>query len=103
MIEPGPVSSYFEENCADQVEMDKADEATKSLAGVFVEKSTSVFAAMAQTPEDIARVVLEAITSSNPHFRYFTNRVFTSAVSQKFVDPTGNTPIEDMRKKYMTG
>ena len=55
-----------------------------------------------QTAEDVANVVLEAITSPNPHLRYLTNKEGLSAwVNVKYVDVTGDAPLEAMRKRSL--
>ena len=70
-------------------ELDRIDEKTKQLLKTVKEKASSTVAAMAQKPEDVAGYIMQAITSSNPQFRYQTNKLYSTAIQQKLIDPTG--------------
>ena len=96
----------FGENAQEQrpakEEMENVDEETKSFLETYTTQLPVRFENLWQTAEDIANVVLEAITSPNPHFRYLTNKEGLSAwVSNKYVDITGDAPLEAMRKRSL--
>ena len=106
MIEPGPVKTSFGDNLRQQLpseeDMKIVDEQTKSLLEDFMARAPAHFAKMGQTAEDIAGVVLEAISSPNPHFRYLTNMEGYGVIAgEKFVDVTGDAPLEAMIKRSL--
>ena len=49
------------------------------------------FTDMLQQGDEIAKVILEAITSSNPHARYMTNPSYRDVLQQRYTDLTGDS------------
>jgi len=92
-VEPGPVVTKFAEN-AKVGELDATiaglDEPTLNLIRKFLAFIEVAFKNMAQQGDDIAKVILEAITSSNPHARYMTNPGYTEFLQQRYTDLTGD-------------
>ena len=105
MIEPGPVKTKFADNAQEQLpteeEMENVDEETKSFLTALYSHMFAIWDTMWQTPEDISEVVLEAISSPNPDLRYLTNEGYRSIISEKYVDVTGDAPLEAMRKRSL--
>ena len=105
IIEPGPVKTPFASKAMEegptQEELKNVEEETKSSIEAYVAHYMSLFGDMWQTSEDIAAVILEAITSPNPHFRYLTNKGLETWVKEKYVDVTGDAPLEAMRKRSL--
>ena len=97
----------FGENAQEQrptkEEMENVDEETKSFLETYSAQLPAQLENLWQTAEDIANVVLEAITSPNPHSRYLTNKegLFAAWISNKYVDITGDAPLEAMRKRSL--
>ena len=83
-----------------QEELKNVEEETKSSIEAYVAHYMSLFGDMWQTSEDIAAVILEAITNPNPHFRYLTNKGLETWVKEKYVDVTGDAPLEAMRQSF---
>ena len=92
-VEPGAVITNFGENSKfGELENTAAglDEATMNLLRKFHSSLGAALKGMAQQGDDIAKVILEAITSSNPHARYMTNPSYTEFLQQRFTDLTGD-------------
>ena len=92
-VEPGAVLTKFADN-AKVGELDTTvaglDEPTLNLIGKFKAFTGAALKDMAQQGDDIAKVILEAITSSNPHARYMTNPGYTEFLQLRYTDLTGD-------------
>ena len=96
-VEPGPVLTKFSDNAkVGELETTIAglDEPSLNLVNKFVAFIGAAFKDMAQQGDDIAKVILEAITSSNPHARYMTNPGYSEFLQHRYKDLTG----DDFRK-----
>ena len=96
-IEPGAVATKFSENAKFgelPAVLDGLDEPTLNLIQKFQVMMTGNFIAMTQQGDDIAKVILEAITSTNPHARYMTNPNYEELFLQRYKELTG----DDFRK-----
>ena len=92
-VEPGAVATKFPDNAkVGEMETTAAglDEATLNLMRKVQAFLGTALKDMGQQGDDIAKVILEAITSSNPHARYMTNPVYTEFLQQRFTDLTGD-------------
>ena len=92
-VEPGAVLTKFADNAkVGELETTVAglDEATMNLIRKYQAFTAAAFKNMAQQGDDIAKVILEAITSSNPHARYMTNPGYTEFLQQRYTDLTGD-------------
>ena len=92
-VEPGAVLTKFADNAkVGELETTVAglDEATMNLIRKYQAFTTAAFKNMAQQGDDIAKVILEAITSSNPHAIYMTNPGYTEFLQQRYTDLTGD-------------
>ena len=92
-IEPGPVATKFSDNAKFgelDTRVDGLDEITLNLIKQYQALMAASFKDMAQQGDDIAKVILEAITSSNPHARYMTNPSYAEFLQQRYTDLTGD-------------
>ena len=96
-IEPGPVVTKFAENAQtgnlDAV-VEGVDESSRNTLFSFRDLVMGLFKEMAQQGEDIAKVILEAITSSSPHARYMTNSKYNDILKSRYSDLTGDDLIK---------
>jgi len=96
VIEPGPVNTEFV-NSTRSLSADLLREGApgyEALIGHYAASTTEVFAQHGQTGEEIAAIIVEALTSDAPQFRYVTSPFAEGFAKQKYVDTTGNTIIE---------
>jgi len=103
-IEPGPVATKFAENAkVGEIDatVDGLDEPSMNLIKKFKEFSLESFKNMSQQGEDIANVILEAITSSSPHARYMTNPKFHDMLQTRYSDLTGDVCRKLLREFYL--
>ncbi|KAM4535754.1 17-beta-hydroxysteroid dehydrogenase type 1 [Fundulus diaphanus] len=102
LIECGPVNSDFLVNLQ-RAELGDAclqhvDGQTLSLYEKYMQHCSTVFQNAAQDTEDIVKVFLDAIHSTNPAFRYFTNSVMPPLTKLKVTEPDGMKYIKAMSK-----
>ena len=92
-VQPGPVFTKFAENAQaaniDAVAED-IDESSRDAIKKFRDFTLSTFKDKGQQGEDIANVILEAITSSSPHARYMTNPKYADMLKARYSDLTGD-------------
>ena len=103
LIEPGPVLSSFVENvknsnASSHEDLAKVDNETQELIKTFMEKSAARFSTMGQSAEQVATCISEAINSPQPNLRYQTNKLYSTAIQEKLMDPTGNRVLEYVQK-----
>jgi NAD(P)-dependent dehydrogenase (short-subunit alcohol dehydrogenase family) len=97
LIEPGPVRTAFfatrdrahEERAVS--ESDPYQPLLEAYDRAVLERVSS-----AQTPDEVARTIIEAATAATPHLRYQTSDFARAAVAQVRVDPTGDSIIAQM-------
>lgn len=95
LVEPGPVHTEFVETVT-KLSASSAATPIEDYAPLFDAYMGNIrgsFASAGQTPEDIAKVIVEAATSDAPHFRYVTSDAMSGIVKHKYVDPTGNSIV----------
>lgn len=95
LVEPGPVNTEFVASVmrTSPVATATAPDAYSELIGRYRASTANVFATLGQTGDDVARVILEAATAENPHFRYVTSEFVRGLAAQKYVDPTGDSVV----------
>ncbi|XP_015241432.1 PREDICTED: estradiol 17-beta-dehydrogenase 1 [Cyprinodon variegatus] len=93
LIECGPVNSDFLVNLQKaelgDESLQQVDGQTLSLYEKYLQHCSMVFQNAAQDTEDIVKVFLEAIHSTKPAFRYFTNSVMPPLTNLKVSEPDG--------------
>ncbi|HEU4411777.1 MAG TPA: SDR family oxidoreductase [Polyangiaceae bacterium] len=90
IVEPGPVSTEFIANLGGSLAARQAETSGPyaPLFAAYVAQVMQSFGA-AQTPDEIAGVVLEALTDEAPKLRYVTSDAMRAFVGVKYGDPTG--------------
>jgi NAD(P)-dependent dehydrogenase (short-subunit alcohol dehydrogenase family) len=91
LIEPGPVSTEFvnsvlSANNGVQGELGPY----RPMFDAYITRTKARFDA-AQTGDDVARVIVEAATTAQPHLRYVTSDRARDVARQKYVDVTGDS------------
>ena len=97
LVEPGPVNTEFVPSVQKSVEAAPHApppgrmEAYEGLMNGYIAVTREAFASMGQTADEVGRVIVEAATAAEPHFRYVTSDLVRGYVERKFVDPTGDS------------
>jgi NAD(P)-dependent dehydrogenase (short-subunit alcohol dehydrogenase family) len=93
LIEPGPVSTEFV-NSVLSVSTSVQGELGpyRPMLDAYLARTMSRFEA-AQTGDDVARIIVEAATTAQPHLRYLTSDAIRGLVRQKYVDVTGDAVL----------
>ena len=100
-IEPGPVATKFAENAKIgelDVTIDGLDQPSLDVMKKYQDFIANMFQGAMQQSDDIFKVILEAITSSNPHAKYMTNPNFRDILQKKYLDLTGDSFRKDLDK-----
>ncbi|CAB1341714.1 unnamed protein product [Coregonus sp. 'balchen'] len=102
LIECGPVNTDFLDNLQraepGDSSLQQVDAHTRSLYDTYLQHCGMVFQNAAQDTEDIVKVFLDAIQSSNPAFRYYTNNALLPLSSPKISALDGSQYIRTMSK-----
>ena len=96
-IEPGPVNTEFVNSVKAKLsgQPSPGDELYQPMLASYMAGSANVYK-MAQTGEDIAKVIIEAATTPTPHFRYATSELVRGLGSRKYTDLTGDSIVTMM-------
>ena len=90
VIEPGAVASAFIDNAAPSVEArSQANDPYQALWQNYLKLTSSTFAS-AQSPADVAQVLVRAATEENPRFRYQTSPSSQAFAGLKLSDLDGS-------------
>lgn len=92
-IEPGPVLTHFAQNAQVgnlEAECEGLDEPSANAMKKMKDSAAESFKECGQKGEDVAKIILEAITAENPHQKYMTNPKYENLLTPKYVDLTGN-------------
>ncbi|KAF7243818.1 Retinol dehydrogenase 8 [Varanus komodoensis] len=97
LIEPGPVNTEFEMKLMEEVarsEFPGADTATvRYFKEIYLPASHKIFTTMGQTPESVAKAVVNVIAKECPPFRTQTNTLYTPLVALKYADTSGGLSV----------
>ncbi|CAM5169955.1 unnamed protein product [Eretmochelys imbricata] len=97
LVEPGPVNTDFELKLMEDVsrsEFPGTDPATlRYFQEVYLPASREIFSAMGQSPEDVAKAVVQVIGAARPPFHTLTNPLYTPLTALKSVDPSGELSV----------
>jgi NAD(P)-dependent dehydrogenase (short-subunit alcohol dehydrogenase family) len=98
IIEPGPVNTEFVASVRKEVAAREGGQPASppyaAMLGAYLEGTTAAFARAGQTPDEVARVIVEAATAPDPHLRYVTSELVRGIVATKYVDPTGDAVVK---------
>ncbi len=95
LVEPGPVHTGFVDavmEATDPLPPDLAADYGPMLRS-YLDGSAAVFEQMGQTPDDVARVILEALAAEMPHLRYQTSDLARAVAARTQADPTGDAGV----------
>ncbi|KAM4598468.1 17-beta-hydroxysteroid dehydrogenase type 1 [Polymixia lowei] len=102
LIECGPVNTDFLDNLQKaelgDASLEHLDAHTLSLYEKYLQHCVTVFQNAAQDTEDIVKVFLDAMKSSSPAFRYYTNGSLPPVTKLKITAPDGSGYISAMSK-----
>jgi NAD(P)-dependent dehydrogenase (short-subunit alcohol dehydrogenase family) len=95
MIEPGAINTAFVGSVQELLSEStwEPQEGYGPMLESYLTMTQQVFASAGQTPDEVARVIVEAATTETPHFRYTTSEPVRGLISRKYVDPTGDSII----------
>ncbi|XP_025059782.1 retinol dehydrogenase 8-like isoform X2 [Alligator sinensis] len=97
LIEPGPVATEFERKLYEEaatLDLSGLDPETRELfQGFYLPYSREVFAALAQSPAEVAEHTARVITSESPPFRSQTNSLYAPLATLKHADTSGHLPL----------
>jgi hypothetical protein len=95
MIEPGAINTAFVGSVQELLSEStwEPQEGYGPMLESYLTMTQQVFASAGQTPDEVARVIVEAATTETPHFRYTTSEPVRGLISHKYVDPTGDSII----------
>ncbi|MFL5660934.1 MAG: SDR family oxidoreductase [Ktedonobacteraceae bacterium] len=95
MIEPGAINTAFVGSVQALLSEStwEPQEGYGPMLESYLTMTQQVFASAGQTPDEVARVIVEAATTETPHFRYTTSEPVRGLISRKYVDPTGDSII----------
>ena len=94
LIEPGPVGTEFVNNVLSANNGMAGDVGPyKPMFDAYMSRAKEAFA-ISQTADDVARVIVEAATATQPHLRYTTSKAIRDMAARKYVDPKGDSVLE---------
>ncbi|XP_074836481.1 retinol dehydrogenase 8 [Carettochelys insculpta] len=97
LVEPGPVDTDFELKLMADVssaEFPGTDPATlRYFREVYLPASRHIFSTMGQSPDAVAKAVVQVIGAPRPPFRTLTNPLYTPLTALKFAEPSGDLSV----------
>src|SRR5258705_129316 len=74
IVEPGPVNTELVASVSRDVagRQEPVSEPYRAMMAAYREGTTAAFARAGQSPDEVARVIVEAARAEPPHFRYVT-------------------------------
>jgi NAD(P)-dependent dehydrogenase (short-subunit alcohol dehydrogenase family) len=95
VIEPGAINTGFAAQAGASIERAKAlaGDDYRPLLESYLRATEGAYAKIGQTGADVARIITEAATADEPHFRYPTSALVTGLISKKYVDPSGDSIV----------
>ena len=92
LVEPGPVNSEFASSTLDNSPELRVDlqKDYKSMLDSYCEGAKVAFSRFAQSPDEVAKIMVEIAKDASPSLRYQTSEISKKIASTKFADPTGN-------------
>src|SRR3990167_2866528 len=95
LVEPGPVNSDFVSstlNKSPDLHFDLEND-YRTMLDSYSQATRNAFTQLAQSPDDIAKCLLEIATEEQAHFKYQTSEISKKIANLKFTDSTGNQVI----------
>ncbi|XP_055497416.1 retinol dehydrogenase 8 [Leucoraja erinacea] len=102
LIEPGPVVTEFEKKVYEEgtkIDLSAADQETRDIfTNIYLRNYKEIFSSLGQSADEVAEHTMKIILSDNPPFRHQTNTLYTPMTTLKYVDPSGDLPIDTFYK-----
>ena len=98
LVEPGPVSTKFVQNVDGLSALGDLDDPYLPLLQRYLANTATAFES-AQSPQEVADVVLTALTDENPALRYQTSPAVTARAAAKLADTTGSASLAAARAR----
>jgi NAD(P)-dependent dehydrogenase (short-subunit alcohol dehydrogenase family) len=94
-IEPGAVTTEFVATVQGRKPGGPVvSEEYRPMLEAYIGAAKGAYAQLAQSSDDVAKVIVEAATAETPHFRYATSEVIRKLAGQKYKDITGDSILE---------
>ncbi|MGH8112479.1 MAG: SDR family oxidoreductase, partial [Rhodanobacteraceae bacterium] len=97
VIEPGPVRTAFFSNMAGKVGASEQDDPYSQMLARYNATLKAMTQSGGETPQDVAAVILKAITSDAPCLRYQSSQAASAMAARKLVDTTGDSIVQATR------
>jgi NAD(P)-dependent dehydrogenase (short-subunit alcohol dehydrogenase family) len=97
VVEPGPVRTAFFSNMAGKTGALETDDPYTVMIGRYNDALAAAMKGGGETPEGVAAVILEAVTSEAPRFRYQSSPAASAMAARKVVDVTGQSIVNATR------
>lgn len=98
VIEPGAVATNFVQNVDGLAAVGDPEDPYLPLMQTYLANMAAVFE-QAQSPQEVADVVLAALTDDSPALRYQTSASVTERAAIKLSDTTGSTVVDIARAR----
>lgn len=98
VIEPGAVATNFVQNVDGLAAVGDPEDPYLPLMQTYLANMAAVFE-QAQSPQEVADVVLAALTDNSPALRYQTSASVTERAAIKLSDTTGSTVVDIARAR----
>ena len=98
LVEPGPVATNFVQNVDGLSAIGDPDDPYLPLLQTYLTNVAAAFE-QAQSPQEVADVVLAALTDASPALRYQTSASVTERAAGKLTDTTGSIALETARTR----
>ncbi|XP_015678742.1 retinol dehydrogenase 8-like [Protobothrops mucrosquamatus] len=97
LVEPGPINTEFEMKLMEEVAKSQFPGVDATTVHYFKEiylpASHEIFTTMGQSPESVAKAVVNVIAKERPPFRTQTNPLYTPLVALKYADTSGELSV----------
>lgn len=93
VVEPGPVRTAFFSNMSGKVGEPGQDDPYLAMMGRYNDALAAAMTSGGETPEAVAAVILEAVTSDALRLRYQSSPAASAMAARKIVDVTGDSIV----------
>ncbi|ATB29713.1 SDR family oxidoreductase [Melittangium boletus] len=97
VVEPGPVHTSFFSNMTGKVGASGQEDPYAAMMGRYNDALAAAMKGGGEKPEGVAAVILEAVTSDAPRFRYQSSPVASAMAARKINDVTGQSIVQATR------
>lgn len=97
VVEPGPVRTAFFANMTGKVGAATGQDPYTEMMGRYNKALAGMASGGGETPEGVAAVIVEAVTSDSPRFRYQSSPAASAMAARKIVDVSGQSIVAATR------